>query len=104
VTNNRTLRWLAVIPGALLASVAATFPWHWLVMFYANFAGKFEGEDTIGLGMLVRLIGPENVERAGYGFITPFVLIVVAARIAPHFKLATAVAASILVIVTIGSF
>jgi hypothetical protein len=104
VTSNRILRWLAVIPGGVLVAVASTVPCHWLVLFYANFVGKFEeGEGTIGLGLLVRLIGPETVERAGYGFITPFVLIVVAARIAPNFKLATAVAASVMVIVLISA-
>ena len=38
-------------------------------------------------------------ERAGLGFITPFVLISGAARIAPRFKLTTAVVASTLVVV-----
>ena len=94
--NNKIFRWFAVIPGALLAAVAALFPWHWLVMIFANFVGKFEGEEHIGLGMLVRVIGPEDVERAGYGFITPFVVISAAARIAPKFKLTTAVVATIL--------
>lgn len=51
----------------------------------------------------MRLIGPENVERAGYGFITHFVLIVVAARIAPNGKLAIAVILSLLIVGGLGA-
>ena len=34
------------------------------------------------------LIGLENVGRAGWGFFTPLILIIIAARIAPKYKLA----------------
>ena len=95
--GNPIARWAAVVPGAFLAAVAAMFPWHWAVLFYASFIGEPEG-GSLGLGFLVRLIGPEDVERTGYGFLTPFVLICVAARIAPQFKHATAVAMSSLVV------
>jgi hypothetical protein len=83
-------RWIAVIPGAVLAAFAVMFPWHWILLFLAHVAGRY-GDEGVGLGDIVRIIGVENVERAGIGFITPFVLITVAARIAPKFKFATAV-------------
>lgn len=95
-------RWISVIPGAVLAAFAVMFPWHWMLLFLAHVAGRF-GEEGFGLGDIVRIIGVENVERAGYGFITPFVLITVAARIAPRFKFATAVVATgIIVAITIS--
>ena len=80
--TNPIFRWIAVLPGAFLAAVAAMFPWHWVVLFYASFVGKFEGEETLGLGTLVRIVGPETVERLGYGFIVPFVMITIAAKVA----------------------
>ena len=100
--NNPVFRWIAVVPGAFLAAMAATFPWHWVVMFYANFVPIPEGEAIPGVSFLVRLIEPENVERAGVGFLTPFILISVAARIAPNFKRATAVCFSFLTVLMVG--
>ena len=51
----------------------------------------------LGLGFLVRLIGPETVERLGYGFITPFVIIVIAAKVAPTYKVTTGRVAALLI-------
>ena len=42
--------------------------------------------------------------KAGYGFLTPFVMITIAARIAPRFKVPTAVIMSILWVSYIGWF
>jgi len=91
------LRWAFVIPGSLLAAFAATFPWHWIVLLIANFGGRREGEETLGFGLLVRVVGPETIERLGYGFITTFVIITAAALIAPKFKLLTGRIAALLV-------
>ena len=104
--TNPILRWIAVLPGAFLATLAAYFPWHWVVLIYANFVGRPEGEEVLGLSFLVRLIGPETVERLGYGFITPFVTIAIAAKIAPRHKLATGkvVALLIVAIYVFGAF
>jgi hypothetical protein len=75
-----------VLPGSIFAAFAVTFPWHWLVLIYSTLVGYFEGQETLGLGFLVRAIGPETVERLGYGLIVPFVIIVAAAQIAPARK------------------
>jgi hypothetical protein len=95
--NNSVVRWIAVLPMALLAAIAAMFPWHWVVLFFANFVGRLEGEENLGVGFLVRLIGPETIERLGYGFITPFVIIVIAAKVAPTYKVRTGRVAALLV-------
>ena len=95
--NNPVVRWIAVLPMTLLAVIAAMFPWHWVVLLYANFLGRLEGVETLGLSFLVRLIGPETVERLGYGFITPFVIIVIAAKVAPTYKVTTGRVAALLI-------
>ena len=102
ILTNPIFRWIAVLPGALLAAVAATFPWHWAVLFY----GTLVGEENLGLGTLYRIVGPETVERLGYGFIVPFVIITIAAKIAPKYKLATGKVVALLVVAFLiyGSF
>ena len=100
--TNPVFRWIAVLPGAFLAAVAAMFPWHWVVLFYASFVGKFEGQETLGLGTLVRIVGPETVERLGYGFIVPFVMIAIAAKVAPRYKVATGRVVALLVVALLG--
>ena len=96
-------RWIAVLPGAVLAAVAATFPWHWIVLIYANIVGKSYGDtETLGLGAMVRMIGPETVERLGYGFIVPFVMITIAAKVAPRYKVATGRVVALLVVALLG--
>ena len=105
--DNPVFRWIAVAPAALLAAAAAMFPWHLVVLIYANYVGYFEGNETLGLGALVRVVGPENVERLGYGFISPFVIIVVAAKVAPRYRVTTGRVAATLVaagLIFIGLF
>ena len=96
--TNPIFRWIAVLPGAFLAAFAATFPWHWVVLFYASFVGFVEGEEFLGLGALVRIVGPETVERLGYGFIVPFVMITIAAKVAPRYKVTTGRVVALLVV------
>ena len=106
-TLRNISRWVLVIPGSLAAAFAATFPWHWAVLFLEGFAGKgIEGEESLGLGFLVRSIGPETVERLGYGFITPFVVIIVSAMIAPTGKVIVGrvMGISFAVLLVVGSF
>ena len=101
--TNPVFRWIAVVPGAFLAAIAVTFPWHWVVLFYASFVGKFEGEEFLGLGTLVRIVGPETVERLGQGFIVPFVMIVIAAKVAPRYKMATSQVVALAVVAVMMS-
>ena len=95
--NNSIFRWIAVLPGAVLAAFAAMFPWHWLVVFLANTEFWELGQGS-GVGTLVRILEPENVERLGYGFIVPSVMIIIAAKIAPRHKLATGRVVALLVV------
>ena len=72
------------------------------MLFYANFSGKFEDNENPGIGLLVRGVGAETVARLGYGFITPFVIIVIAAKVAPKYKVATGRVIALLLVVQMG--
>ena len=72
-----------------MAAILVLFPWHWIVLLFSTFVGDVESEGNLELGGIVRFFGAENVERLGYGFITPYTMIVVSARIAPSGKLLT---------------
>lgn len=88
---KQTLRWLAVLPGALLAGLIVTFPVHWAAMFIHHFGA---GEPTItteeGVGLLQSL-PLESLERFGHALFVPGTIITVGARIAPKFHFATAI-------------
>jgi hypothetical protein len=103
--TNPIFRWIAVLPGAFLATVAAQFPWHWAVVIFGWFAGWFYiDEDLNLLDILFKILGPEEIEIMGYGFLLSFVSISVAARIAPRFKKETALVMSVIVVGLLVSF
>jgi len=83
------LRWLAVLPAAILSAVLISFPVHWAVMIFTGFAGN---DDTIGLWDLP----PETLERLGVAFFVPLAFVMVGARVAPTYRLQTAVVLIIL--------
>jgi hypothetical protein len=76
------VRWIAVLPAAIIAGFVATFPVHWLVMMLQT--------NTEGDSSLWSLIPPATLERLGYALFVPFTVVVVAAYVAPRFRLATA--------------
>ncbi len=93
------LRWIAVFPGALLFAVLAMFPIHWGVMLIQTFRGAdddafitVDGKNPLALSA----IPPDVLERFGYAFFTPFVLISAAAWIAPRFKFPAGIGLAIL--------
>ena len=90
-----TCRWLAVLPGSFICVVLVMFPIHWVVMLI-QFAFNNEivnVEDPISL--LAR-IPPEIIERLGYVFFTPLVLIVIGSKISPKYKFQVGIAMAIL--------
>lgn len=87
--GHSALRWIAVVPGGMLAALAVTFPIHWLVVLqytrpYRTQVHAFVGQDT-----LESLVG---------GFFVPFVFIVAGAKIAPRHHFRTAVVLSALLV------
>lgn len=88
-TSRFWLRWLAVLPAAILSAVLISFPVHWAVMIFTGFAGD---DDTIGLWDLP----PETLERLGIAFFAPLAFIMAGAKVAPTHKLQTAIVLTIL--------
>jgi hypothetical protein len=83
------LRWIAVLPGGLICAVLATFPIHWFVMM-------IHASRNTEMAHSLSDVPPDILERFGYAFFTPFILIFVGAKIAPHFKFYTGIALAIL--------
>jgi hypothetical protein len=53
-TMKQILRWLAVLPGALLAGVIVTFPVHWAALYIHDFgAGEPIITNEEGKGLLL---------------------------------------------------
>jgi len=88
------LRWIAVLPAAIICSLLVMFPIHWLVMFIL-WCDKNYTDSFIPLA----LIPAETLERFGYALFVPATLISVGAIIAPKFKFQTGIAIAVLVIV-----
>jgi len=90
--THQFLRWLAVLPGALLAGVIVMFPIHWTAMYIHHFgAGEPLVTTDDGRGFLQSL-PTETLERFGYALFLPGTIIYVGACIAPRFHFATALA------------
>ncbi len=88
-TSRFWLRWLAVLPAGILSAVLVSFPVHWAVLIITGFAGN---DDSIGLGDLP----PETLERLGIAFFVPLAFVMGGAKVAPTYRLQTAVVLIIL--------
>jgi len=69
----RLIRWICVLPGALLAALLISFPIHWLAL-------RFDAKG------LLPGISWQQFERLGYALILPYVMIIAGAYIAPRYK------------------
>jgi len=93
------LRWVAVLPGALIAGFLATFPLHWLL--YLAFA-----HDGTILGFIELPPGANiSIEYALYPFVIAIVFVLVGFEIAPMYKFRTAITLAVLyTMFAIGAF
>jgi hypothetical protein len=98
------LRWICVLPGALLAAFLVAFPVHWVVMLI-QLRHRFFGtpddsfiSTTDGRSGLAA-IPPEVLERLGMAFFAPFALVAVGALIAPRYRFRTAVALTVIFVI-----
>lgn len=93
--NN--LRWIAVLPGALLCVLIVTFPIHWFVGLIQYFCSYSDYPIIAIKGKsLLTTIPPEMFERFGRAFCTPIVMILCGAKIAPKLKFQTGIALVVL--------
>lgn len=84
------IRWILVLPAAILGAVLIAFPVHWIV--FATFVWGDEGivqlsEEAAG-----------NVERVLTAFAMPLALILCGARMAPSRRLSVAVILALLLV------
>ena len=85
------LRWILVMPGALLAAILILFPLHWLLLIIFALASSPSPDAIISTkdcstSFIFCFLEIETVERLGYGFITPLTIIVASSYIAPSKK------------------
>jgi len=74
------LRWLAVLPAALMAIVLVSFPVHIAVLLINS--GNTEDSNN-----LLTAIPPETLERFGQAFFAPVAMVFAAAKTAPSHRL-----------------
>ena len=102
MTTKQTLRWLAVLPGAVLGGIVVMFPVHWVAMYIHHFGA---GEPVIttedGRGLLQSL-PLESLERFGYALFVPGTIIATGVRIAPKFHFVTGIILTVLLVLGIG--
>ena len=89
-------RWLAVLPAALLSVVVVSFPVHWAVLMVTSGSSD---DGSLGISDLP----PETLERLAVAFFAPLALVVVGAKVAPAYKLQTAVVLIILLAMALSA-
>ena len=92
----RVARWIAVLPAAFACALLVTFPVHWIVVLVGLFDQPNESMITVDGKGLLASIEPQLLERFGYALFIPMVLIIVGAKVAPHFKFQTGIGLAIL--------
>lgn len=97
-TNNHAfinvLRWIAVLPGALIAAFLVTFPLHWIL--YIGFA-----HDGTLFGFIELPDGANiSIERAIYPAVIALTFVVVGYKIAPGHKYRTSLVLGALYVIT----
>ena len=84
-STKNLFRWVALLPGALIAGILATFPLHWVLSLKSSYDGTFLGFIELSPEVFI------TIERALSPFIIAIIFILVGAKIAPSNKLRTAV-------------
>lgn len=95
---KQILRWLAVVPGALLGAFIVMFPVHWCAMYIHHFGSPDPIiTDDQGRGLL-QSMPLESLERFGDALFVAGTLVGVGAFIAPRFHFATAIVLTLLLV------
>jgi len=93
------LRWVAILPGALIAGFLSTFPLHWLLYIAFAHNGTFLGFIELPPGANI------SIEYAIYPFVVAIVFVLAGSEIAPMYKFRTAITLAVLYIMfAIGAF
>ena len=76
---NNWFRWLAVLPGSLLAGLLATFPLHWVLLA------------TFEYGQIISGIDTKPIEYLLYPFVIAAIFVYTGSRIAPKYRFKTSI-------------
>jgi hypothetical protein len=87
----KVLRWIAVFPAAVLATIVVMFPVHWGVQGLRY----YEGEENSFMGIPLN-----TIELLADAFFVPYAFLYVGSHVAPRFKLVTSIV--LLVLMTAG--
>lgn len=85
------LRWIAVLPGALLAGLLATFPLHWILYFLFNKEEADLGSIKSFIQLFVHGMSYKDIEYILYPFVIALTFVLAGYKIAPKYKFRTAV-------------
>ena len=94
-STKNLIRWVAVLPGALIAGFLSTFPLHWILYLAFAHNGTLLGFIELPDGANI------SIEQAVYPFVIAITFVLVGAKIAPSHKFKTAIT---LVCLWIASF
>lgn len=81
------LRWIAVLPGAVIAGLLATLPLHWILYF------------TLANGETISGVNIEPIEHAIYPFVIALAFILAGVAIAPSRKMEIAISLAVLYVI-----
>ena len=88
--TKEAIRWVAVLPGAVISAFVAIFPIHWIVLI-----NQYDAQDLDDYGKpsatFLALVPTEVLEQLARSFIIPFVVILAGTYIAPRYKLHAAI-------------
>ncbi len=91
VQPNSAVRWICVLPGALLCVVLVAFPVHWVVQLVQMFGRSDDSFITVDGKNLLAAIPPEHLERFGQALFAPFAFVCGGAWIAPSQRFRTGI-------------
>lgn len=91
------LRWIVVLPGALIAAFLATFPLHWILYIAFAYNGTLLGFIELPPGANI------PIERALYPFVIAITFVLAGYTIAPQYKFNTSVVLTALYLISFTS-
>jgi len=83
------LRWIAVLPGAFIGGLLATFPFH-LLLYWITYSASANHETFFGLIEVTPELG-EYIEYIFYPSVMTITFVYVGYKIAPKYKFKTAI-------------
>jgi len=97
-TARQWLQWAAVLPAAILAALLVLFPIHWMVLIVTS---SYSADEDSGLSLAS--LPPETLEHLAMALFVPMAFVVAGAKVAPRYKLQTAVVLIVLLAVVMSA-